>query len=324
MATGSGDPWSVPLGPSRSEGTRRLDVVGFGQISLDRVATVDAFPHPGGHESQLGGALDRPGGQIATAVLAARTLGCRAALGGAIGDDAEGQSALAPLRAAGVDTAGVAAVPEARTRSAWIFVRRGDGERSVLGWRDPRCAIPSDLRDRTAIADARLLLVDTDDLDLARWAVDVARQVGTATVLDVDRADPDTCRLARDCDFPIVSELFVRDLSDLLDVEKVLGELLAGASRLAIATLGPRGAVAMLPGGATRRQAAEAVSVVDTTGAGDVFRGAFAWAVLEGWGAGACLAVAGAAGAHACQGLGAQAALPTAERLRAHASAPAA
>jgi len=288
-------------------------VVGLGQISLDRVAALPRWPRAGEKLALATPAVVRPGGQIATAVLAAVRLGLSGRLLGAVGDDGDGELALAPLRAAGVDLEGVQRIPGAPTRSALILVD-GDGERTVLGHRDARLARrPADLA-RDAIRGARALLVDAEDPDAAGWAIGVAREAGVASVLDADRADPDRVELARSADFPIVSESFCADFSktDRISDEAgraCLAELARGRARMAVLTRGARGALALHSGEWLERPAFS-VEAVDTTGAGDVFRGAFAWALLGGASAKQVLALAAAAAALACRREGAQGALP--------------
>ena len=173
-----------------------MDVVGLGQISLDRVAALPRWPRAGEKLALAAPAVARPGGQIATAVLAAVRLGLSGRLLGAVGADADAEIALAPLCAAGVDVSRVERVAGAATRSALVLVD-GEGERSVLGYRDPRLALRTADLSRDAIREARALLVDAEDPDAARWAIDAARDAGVASVLDVERADPGPGR-ARD------------------------------------------------------------------------------------------------------------------------------
>jgi sugar/nucleoside kinase (ribokinase family) len=85
-------------------------------------------------------------------------------------------------------------------------------------------------------------------------------------------------------------------------------------ARLPVVTAGARGALAR-ENGRTLASPAFAVSVVDTTGAGDAFHGAFAWGLARGLGAAELLRVANAAAALACTAPGAQGALPDAGEL---------
>ncbi len=288
-----------------------MDVVGVGQISLDRVAALPRWPRAGEKVALAAPPAPRPGGQIATALLAAVRLGLAGRLIGAVGDDAEAELALAPLRAAGVDASRVWRVAGAATRSALVLVAP-DGERTVLESRDPGLALRPTALSREAIALARVLLVDAEDPDASRWAIEVARGAGTASVLDVERADPDRIALASAADFPIVSESFTSGSEE----SDRLAQLAAGRARMAVVTHGARGARARC-GDETIEQPAFTVPVVDTTGAGDAFRGAFAWAVVRGASARRALALAAAAGALACRGQGAQGSLPTAAEVEA-------
>ena len=85
---------------------RELDVVGVGQSSIDHVGLVEGIPALAAKEPLLAYEC-HPGGQIATAVLAASRLGLRTAFLGTVGDDEASLAVLAPLRAAGVDVEGV-------------------------------------------------------------------------------------------------------------------------------------------------------------------------------------------------------------------------
>jgi sugar/nucleoside kinase (ribokinase family) len=285
-----------------------VDVVGLGQISLDRVWVLDGAltAPPGPEPPEL---PSRPGGQVATALLALHRLGLRTAFLGAVGDDAAAEAALAPLRRAGVDCVGVKRVRGGRTRQALVRVERSSGERSVHPERDPRVALsPVDL-DRGRIVRARALHVDTEDPEASAWAARAAHAAAIPVTLDAARPGPEADAVLPHVDFAIVSREFACPGGE--DLEPALAALAARARRMAVVTLGSEGAVASeRAGGATTACAGFAVRPRDTTGAGDVFHAGFLWALLQGWGLRDVLRAANAAAALSCRGEGAQGALP--------------
>jgi len=258
-----------------------------------------------------------PGGQVATAVLAAARLGCSAAYVGVVGDDPGADIALAPLLAAGVDCRGVKRVSPGRTRAALIRVDRESGEREVHPERDPRVRLTRGDLTRRQIEGARALLLDVEDLDVSLWAADVAREAEVAVVLDAGVPDAAALPLLERVDFPIVSHEFAQGLwGD--DTRAALRRLASRAGRLAVLTLGTGGAMALAPGrDPILESPAFPVEALDTTGAGDVFHAAFAWALLQGWGGRRVLRAANAAAAMSCRALGAQGGLPDRQALEA-------
>jgi sugar/nucleoside kinase (ribokinase family) len=292
--------------PRRRPG-RATDLLGLGQISLDRVAVLPRWPARGEKLALLEEAL-RPGGQIATALLAATRLGLRTALVAAVGDDEAGARALAPLREAGVDTSGVRVLPGVPTRQALVLCEREGGERTVLERRDPALRLPPGALARERIESASALLVDAEHPEAALAALRLGREAGLLTLCDVERPDEVSRAIAREALLPIVSAGFADETSGE-DCAEALRRCAGPHACMAVLTRGERGALALV-GGRVLELPALPIQALDTTGAGDVFRGALAFAALRGLGARECVAFACAAAGLACQGRGAQGALP--------------
>jgi sulfofructose kinase len=280
---------------------------------VDHVVLLEHFPRFAGKE-RLGGYQQLPGGQIATALLAATRLGLRASLIGSVGDDEAAQVALAPLREGGVELSGVRIRSRTPTQLSVILVDSTSGERTVLWYRDPQlCLKAAELR-RDEVVRGRVLHLDAGDPEAAGWAAQVAREAGIPVVLDADTPGPGLDSLLRRVDFPIVSREFAENQFGTGSVREALGGLVALGARLAVVTLGSVGALARE---ADREIASPAFAVQarDTTGAGDVFHAGFVWGLLEGLSAERVLGAANGAAALNCCALGAQGGLPTRDDL---------
>jgi sugar/nucleoside kinase (ribokinase family) len=291
-----------------------IDVLGVGENSLDTICVVERMPRAG-ESLDAWRFLLSPGGQVASAVLGCARLGLRTAYAGAVGDDPAADVILRPLAEAGVDLGGVQTVAGATSRSAVILVERSSGERSVLGYRDPKLALWPGHLDPADIARARVLHLDAVDPEASAWAAGHAREAGVAVVLDADSICPGIEKLLPLVDFPIVSRAFAEEFGATGSVRDGLDAATGPRTRLAVATLGPAGALARGPEGWIETAAFE-VAVTDTTGAGDAFHAGFIWGLLQGRDAPGVLRAAHAVAALNCMALGAQEGLPGAEELR--------
>jgi sulfofructose kinase len=290
-----------------------FDVVGLGQCSIDHVAIVDGFP-PYAGKVAMQRYLRLPGGQIATALLACARLGLRTSFLSTVGDDGVAESVLGPLRAAGVDVSRVFEISGATSQLALIVVDARSGERTVVWHRDPRLALPRERLSRAELERGRALHLDAGDPDAASWAGREARACGIAVFADVDTVAPGVDDVLRAVDFPIVSTQFAEQrFGGPVEALRGLADL---GARYPVVTLGERGAIG---GSAAAPLASPAflVDVRDTTGAGDVFHGAFIAAALAGADAPRALRIANGAAAMNCRALGAQGGLPTQAELEA-------
>lgn len=304
-------PFAVPAAVGRP-----FDAVGLGQNSVDHVAVAPAAP--GARSKQRLDQLVRvPGGQTATAMVACARLGWRTRYIGSFGDDESGQLSRESLTRAGVDVSEARTVTGAANRVAVILVDSRSGERTVLWYRDPALRLEPDAGLRLAAASGRLLLVDCDDIPAATVAAIAARQVRIPTIIDVEDVQPGTDTLLRAIDAIIAAQEFPLALTG----QTALGRALEVIEReyrapLVCVTLGAQGSLARC-GGHEIRTPSFAVDCIDSTGAGDVFRGAFASGCLR-WPEGdieRVLAYANAAAALNCRGLGARGALPDSDAI---------
>ena len=287
-----------------------LDVIGLGENSIDRVLVVPTLP-AASMKMRVSGASRLCGGQVATTLAACAHLGLRTAYTGAIGNDDDGRLVRDTLAARGIDLTHLRVRPIASTRWATILVDMRNGERVVLWDRDAALSLTTAEVAAIDVARARLVHVDDTDIaasiQLARAALAAGRFV--TTDIDAGCSADDARTLIALATHAILSEHALRTLTNETDAERGLRALRAHAAGVLVVTLGAHGAMA-LDGDTLVSVDGFTVDVVDTTGAGDVFRAGFIAGLLDGRGLREIVRVANAAAAVSCTRLGAMGGIP--------------
>jgi sugar/nucleoside kinase (ribokinase family) len=280
------------------------DVAGIGLNATDVLIRVPRFPEFNSKIEFLD-ARTMAGGQTASAMEACQRWGLRARYVGKIGDDSAGEFQRARLAEFGVETHWLA-VPGCSSQTAYILVEEDSGERTILWRRDARLEIqPEELR-REWVTDARALLVDGHDTRAAATAARWAREAGIPVVLDVDNIYAGLGELLEATDYLIASKEFPTRWTGEPDLRRALLRLRAAhGCRAAGATLG-RSGVALWDGAGFHVVPAYRVRAVDTTGAGDIFHGAFVFGLVQGWELERILDFSCAAAALSCTEVGAR------------------
>jgi len=296
---------------SRAAAAGALDVVGVGYAGLDHLTLVPSFPIPG-QKTRMERLFDGGGGQTATALVTLARLGRRTAAVCAVGDDDVGRAVLDGLRSEGVDVTHAVVRRGVESQFSWVLVDARDGERTVVCRRVPALDLGSgDAEALAPLERARCLVLDLHEelgLDAARRA----RARGIPAILGAERVRPFTDELLSLCDVVICGGGFLAESTGEAAVDDQLSTVAARGPEVVVATRGAHGAVALVRGERVE-QPGFAVDVVDTTGAGDVFHGAFAHAYLDGRPIPECLDLASATAAMSCRDLGGRAALPADE-----------
>lgn len=293
-----------------------FDVVGVGLNATDTVIIIPHFPAYGGKVPFLE-EMYSPGGQVASAMVACARLGLRTKYIGTVGDDERGRIQIESLRGTGVNLDHVQLRKNCPNQSAYILIDQTTGERTVF-WSRPDC-LRLDPHEITPdqITAARLLHIDGHDTPAVAHAARIARQHGIPVTVDVDTIYKGFDEVLPNVDYLITSSEFPERWTGERDPFKAI-ELLQQTYGMKVMgmTLGAQGALARSQG-RFYYSPAFVVNCVDTTGAGDIFHGAFCYAILKEMPLPRALDFANAMAALNCTELGARGGIKPAEEARA-------
>jgi sugar/nucleoside kinase (ribokinase family) len=286
-----------------------VDVVGIGASCIDQVCRLPVFPEAGGPRAKVRVQEQARtcGGQTATTLATCASLGLRAAYLGAVGEDDDGRRIQAELAARGIDLSQIHA-GAAPTATATILLD-ATGDRIVLWHRDPALKYPPARLPADVIATARVLHVDDVDVPAAIEAARIARAHGVPVTCDIDHVTPGTRELLQLVSHPVFAETVPSQLTGEADPERALRSLGRAHPGRLVVTVGERGAIA-LEGETLLAAPGFPVTVVDSTGAGDVFRGGYIYGIVKGWSFERQLWFANAAAAVSCTKAGAMGGVP--------------
>jgi len=197
----------------------------------------------------------------------------------------------------------------ARNQYAFIIIDKASGERTILWERDRKLSFRQEELCRADICSGRVLHLDGHDYEAAIQAARWAREEGIPVVIDLDKAVPRSAELIANVDFLITSANFPPEFTGIDDPIESLLALRNHCDGFLAVTLGAQGAMAVV-GDRCERFPAFKVHAVDTTGAGDIFHGAFIYGLLHNWPLDRIMTFANAAAGLNCTHLGARGGIP--------------
>jgi sulfofructose kinase len=308
-----------------------IDVLCVGHAAYDLVFPVDHHPEAD-EKCFAAGLVSGGGGPAANAAVTVARLGGIAAFAGYLGRDVFGTMHFEELVSEGVVTSMVVRGPRPTPVSSIIV--KPDGKRTIVTYKGSTPILGPGEVD-FALVRPKVILFDGHQPVISVPLAMEARARGIPAVLDAGSVHKGTVELGPLCTCLVASEKFAAGLSGEKDPRMALN-VLARMAPVAVITLGETGLVWAsacgnpdAPGGVLHRLPPEAaglsaagaprhgslgafaVDAVDTTGAGDIFHGAFALRIARGDGLLSALRYASAAAALGCTKMGARAGAPT-------------
>jgi ribokinase len=281
---------------------------------------------PVGGETVLADEFDHgPGGKGSNQAIQIARAGARARLLSAVGDDAFGQDALDLWAAEGVDATAVLRGGAHPTGAAMILLE-ADGENRIIVFPGANERLDADAVAALALDDATVMLTQLEiPGEAAGAAMRAGRAAGLTTILNPAPVRPLPDAVLADTDIITPNESEARVLTGRapgaeVDELELCAQLRARGVGTVVMTLGARGAL-IAGDGPPVRVPAPAVTVVDTTGAGDAFAGTLAATLADGGTLPEGVQRAVVAGALACTKLGVVPSLATAAEIDAQRAA---
>jgi sulfofructose kinase len=294
----------------------QFDVVGVGQNATDTLILLSHFPAYAGKVA-FERELLSPGGQVASALVTCAKLGLRVKYIGTVGDDERGRIQLESLRKTGINLDDVEVRENCPNQTAYILIDQATGERTVLWQRNDCLRLAPESMTAEKITSARLLHIDAHDTATVAKAAQIAREHRIPVTVDVDTIYHGFDQVLPHVDYLVASSEFPVQWTNERDPFRAL-EMIQEEFHIPVAamTLGALGALARVDG-CFIYSPAFVVNCADTTGAGDVFHGAFCYAVLQKMPMRETLEFSNAMAALNCTALGARGGISTIEQARA-------
>ena len=292
-----------------------MDVVGIDNVCMDFIIQIEKIPATNSYERLINYSW-QGGGKVPTALVALGRLGIETGLIGLAGKDPFGEFCIEDLKRHMVDTSRMIREDTNTTLSICLAERKTKGRSFIFQTGNYRELTVDDL-DKDYIAAAKYLhlsYMSPASIEAAK----MARANGVKVVIDADGYNKRIVDNIGLIDIFIGSEFFYDGMFEDKNYEENCKKLRGKGPEIVVFTLGDKGCVGMDDEGYFEMPTFNDVEVMDTTGAGDVFHGAFIYSLIRGWSAKDTARFSNAVSSIKCTRLGGRAAipdLPTVERF---------
>lgn len=285
-----------------------MRVLGVGYCTLDQISVVERFAEEDA-ALEMSKFSVQGGGTAATALTLLARWGVETRFVGKVGKDERGHKIERTLSNEGVDTRAMVLEEGAISQLSFIILESKSGRKktyytpgsvSELGVQE----IHPEMLDGVSC-----LLVDGVYPHAQSVLMKAARERNIPVVLKAGGRSSQAAELVGLCDYLVTTERFASRFTGMGQLAELCRALLERGPHTVVVTMGDEGCVAMTRESETMlREPAHEVDVVDVTGSGDVFVGAFVYGILQGWEVSRAVAVANVAAGLSCTDVGARAA----------------
>lgn len=288
---------------------KKNKIVVIGSINMDLVTSANVFPKIG--ETVIGTSfLTIPGGKGANQAVAAARLGADVTMIGCVGQDLFGEELLKHLKGQGVNVDNVEPVTDTKTGTASITLAQGDNHIIVVPGANYEVTPEMVAKFEDSISECSTMLLQLEiPKESVEKAIELGKKHGLQVILDPAPFLKLSDQALESIDYMTPNEIEVKQLLAGLredNKQRIMGKC--------IITKGSKG-VTYFKNGQENEVESIKVDVVDTTGAGDSFNGAFAVALTEGRTVEEACRFANVVGALSVTKLGAQSGMPTKDEV---------
>ncbi|MFW9781087.1 MAG: carbohydrate kinase family protein [Candidatus Heimdallarchaeota archaeon] len=298
---------------------KRVEIIGLGEVVIDWVTELPNFPKP---DEKVDAISENyfPGGVTANFLVAAARLGGTCGFIGAVGDDSYGDYLIQDFKREDIDSMFLIKKMNQKTPVNFIFIAKG--EKTII--QSPHMLTtkiePNDLK-KEYIVNSKILHTTMIHPDVTEYAINIAKKNDVKITIDLEsqiakRGWKKLKRMILSADILIPNREGAKLITSRQKVEEAAKILVKKGIPIVIITLGSDGALITTEKYQKKIPSFKVEKIIDTTGAGDTFNGAFSFAYwIKHWDLEMACKYANAAAALKIQKLGARTGMPNEKTL---------
>lgn len=281
----------------------------LGHASYDITIPMDKYPTENIKYRVLN-RIECGGGPASNAAYLLGKWGMNTYFSGVLGNDIYGKRIKKEFENVGVDTRYIELSKKYKTTNSFIIVNKKNASRTIFAYRDKSMKMENtNIRIKPDYA-----LFDGEDFEIATKVI--KNNPGCITILDAGRAKYSTIKLGKMVNYLVASKNFAEDFTgvkinykDYNSLVKVYNLLEKDFTANIVITLESHGCLYKIDG-KVKIMPGYKVKAIDTTGAGDIFHGAFVYALAKGYSYEDILRIANITGALSTTKIGGRYSIP--------------
>lgn len=281
----------------------------LGHASYDITIPMDKYPTENIKYRVLN-RIECGGGPASNAAYLLGKWGMNTYFSGVLGNDIYGKRIKKEFENVGVDTRYIELSKKYKTTNSFIIVNKKNASRTIFAYRDKSMKMENtNIRIKPDYA-----LFDGEDFEIATKVI--RNNPNCITILDAGRAKYSTIKLGKMVNYLVASKNFAEDFTgvkinykDYNSLVKVYNLLEKDFTANIVITLESHGCLYKIDG-KVKIMPGYKVNAIDTTGAGDIFHGAFVYALVKGYSYEDVLRIANITGALSTTKIGGRYSIP--------------
>lgn len=290
-----------------------MRIICIGMASYDITIPVESYPVEN-TKNRIKELIECGGGPASNAAYLLGKWGENVSFLGVIGNDIQGYFIKKEFESANVNTKYLEINSSFKTPISHIVANTTEGTRTIFTYRKPMKMKPISLDFKPDI-----ILMDGQEYEMSKKLIE--RYPEAIKVIDAGRCEGEILELCSLCDYIVCSKTFAEKVSGVnVDFSKtntlleIYMKLKNKFKNNIVITLEDRGCLYEKDGKVNILSSLK-VAAKDSTGAGDIFHGAFVYGIANNYSFEECLKIANVAGAISCTRIGGRYSVPSKEEV---------
>ena len=293
-----------------------MQILCLGHITYDITFPVTSYPKEN-TKTRLFEKTECAGGPASIAAFLLGKWGQKVSIAGLIGNDNYGNKIKKEFVLNHVDTSYLTLAPKTETSHAFILANRSNGTRTIFSYVSKTDKLKPFVLEKTP----DILLIDGHEYEASKHLLETYPHM--ISIIDAGRSKKEVIELAKKCTYAVCSKEFAEyvtgykfDFNNKLSLLKIYKKMTEIFKGIIVITLEEKGCLYSL-NGQIKLMPSIKVKTIDSTGAGDIFHGAFTYGIAEGFEFEKVIKYASIAGALSVTKIGGYKSIPSLEEMTA-------